>query len=224
MHPSAVRRLVIITVIVWLGMALPAFAQQKKIGLVVGYPATVGVLWNITDRVALRADGSVQWSSYVLGTPLFTEEFPDQVFPGLTASFLTSASISTETKSINTGIGLSAQITLSRADRFATYLSPRMSLGITHSTTRTEYDLSGMVVPLPGFRFEPQESSGTSTSPTASLLGGAMVSVHDRFTVFAEAGFGYSWSGSLAPGSDLDRDSRSHTLYLRSGIGAVIYF
>ncbi|HZR23016.1 MAG TPA: hypothetical protein VFA59_05460, partial [Vicinamibacterales bacterium] len=49
-------RLVMVVVMV-LSFARVGRAQQEpKIGLVMGYPAQVGVLWNASDRIALRPE------------------------------------------------------------------------------------------------------------------------------------------------------------------------
>ena len=38
------------------GWSWPALAQEEKVGLTMGYPTAVGVLWQVSDLVAIRPE------------------------------------------------------------------------------------------------------------------------------------------------------------------------
>jgi hypothetical protein len=206
---------------------VPAVAQDRKVGLLVESPSSVGVSWRINDRIELRGDGSFQWSSTdqeaLTGS---LEFFVDGVPAAPTPQTSYSISPQIENKSVAGETGVSAVITLSKVDRFKTYIAPRMSLRITKTTTTISYLVSGIPPPVLGFSrsLEPEEVKTTETSPRAGVAVGASVTVHDRFLLFAEGGVDYSW-GKLSPFEDATANSLStRGLALRSGIGAVIYF
>jgi len=200
--------------------AVPAFAQEKKFGLVLAYPTAVGVQWALNDRIALRGDGTVRWSSTTQdSTPQITGSLS---IPTLRASY--------ESDSVGGTIGVSALITLSTADRFRTYVSPRMAWSLTRTTSTISYDLNTIQGQLPEAllrTLSPQTLKTHETTPTASVVGGASAAVHERFSVFAEAGVGYSW-GTLSQASiglvTANAPARTKGVAMRSGIGAIIYF
>ena len=210
----------VVTAFLILAGAFPAFAQEKTFGLLLAYPTAAGVQWTVNDRVALRGDGTVRWSST-------TQESSPQIsgtlnIPALRGSY--------ESDSVGGTVGVSAVITLSKADRFRTYVSPRMAWSLTRTTSTISYDLNTIQgqLPEPLMRaLAPQTLKTNETTPTASVVGGAMAAVHERFSVFAEAGVGYSW-GSLSQASigSVTANTPTHTkaLAMRSGIGAIVYF
>lgn len=219
MHFARPVTFVVTAVLIFAG-AFPAFAQEKKIGIVLAYPTSVGIQWTLNDRIALRGDGTVRWSST-------TQESSPQVSGALNIPTLRS---SYESHSVGGTIGVSALITLSKADRFRTYVSPRMAWSLTRTTTTISYDLNAIQgqLPEPLLRtLAPQTLKTNDTTPTASVVGGASAAVHERLSVFAEAGVGYSW-GSLSQAStgSVTANTPTHTkaLAMRSGIGAIVYF
>ena len=43
----------------------PALAQdERRVGLVMAFPSEVGVLWQVSDRIAVRPDGSFTWAKH----------------------------------------------------------------------------------------------------------------------------------------------------------------
>jgi len=197
------------------------------VGLVVGYPTTVGVVWRLNDRFTFRGDGFVNWSSTKTGAPVSsTLGFDVNTVTSDVLSVITSKQ---ESSTTNAGVGVSALITLSRVDRFTTYIAPRMSWSASRTHTQLEYQISGLQFLPDTIRrlYAPEDFTTTQHTPTISALFGASAAVHDRFSVFGEAGFGYSWT--TLPGfpirtATVVRDSRQKSFGLRSGIGAVIYF
>lgn len=80
--------------------ASPAAAQEKgKIGVTMGFPESVGVIWHVTEKLALRPEFSLQWT----GSELEQAEIEGNAF----------------------STGLSALFYLRKWDDLATYVSPR---------------------------------------------------------------------------------------------------
>ena len=214
-----------------------ASAQDKgKVGLVVGYPATVGVLWQVSDRLGLRGEGTFAWASSSLddpATPASTSTFttPD----GAIVTIGSGAGIGAhqETHTVTGSLGVSALITLTKADLLRTYIAPRVAWAMSRSTTKIEYDLSRFLppsfLPPPGFtEFQNQEFTTKSTTPSYGASFGATTMLRDRFGVFGELGFAYTSTGSspllIGGSSESDTTRESRTVSLRSGIGVTIFF
>lgn len=221
------RRLVfILSAVMILTASLPAFAQQKTLGFVVGYPASIGVDWRINDRFSLRGDGTIRWSSaeQEQGIPVSTSL-------GL-GSTLDSSAYSVrshyDTKTTAGTIGIAAIINVSKADRFSMYVAPRMAWSLSKATAHVTYEFNGIPPPFGDLaRLLPSQTIETTEhTPTASLVAGAIADVHERFKVFAEAGAGYTW-GTLSPlvvGATSAPSTRTRAIGVRSGVGAIIYF
>lgn len=214
-----------------------ASAQDKgKVGLVVGYPATVGVLWQVSDRFGIRGEGSFAWASSSIddpATPASSSTFttPDGVI--VTIGGGAGIGAHQETHTVTGSIGVSALITLTKADLLRTYLAPRVAWAMSRSTTKIEYDLSRFLppsfLPPPGFiEFQNQEFTTTSTTPSYGASFGATTMLRDMFGVFGEIGFAYTSTGSspllIGASSDGDTTHESRTVSLRSGIGVTIFF
>ena len=89
--------------------AAPAHAQEKgKVGMTFGSPASIGILWHATAKVALRPEFAISWSSSEIG------------------------SSESDTTSFNTGI--SALFYFAKRDNLSLYLSPRYTFGRSSSS------------------------------------------------------------------------------------------
>lgn len=95
-----------------------ASAQDKKVGLTMGYPSSFGVVWHVSDKVALRPELSIAGASN--GT--------------------NGSGFSSDSDSTAIGTGISALFYLNTTDKLRTYISPRFTYA--HSTT--EQDLSSI--------------------------------------------------------------------------------
>ena len=113
-----IRGSAVFAVAMLLGMAGPASAQDKKVGLTMGYPSAFGVLWHVTDKVAIRPELSVAGGSAETNSSGF--------------------SANSDTNTIATGV--SALFYLNTADKLRTYVSPRF----TYSHASTDQDLSSI--------------------------------------------------------------------------------
>jgi hypothetical protein len=92
-----------------------ADAQESgRVGLVMGYPASLGVQWHVSDRVAFRPDVSLLRSS------------GDSTSPG--------SAIGSTSTSWSAGVGVSVVLYLGTWEGLRTYVSPRFSFARNSSS------------------------------------------------------------------------------------------
>ena len=122
------RRSLILLLTCVLGGVVRADAQEHgRVGVTMGYPAAVGILWHVSDRVALR--------------PEFSFSQADSSSESIIAS-------TTDFWSVGTGI--SALVFAPVRDNLRTYAAPRFSYARTHGegdvtrSTTTSYSIAGM--------------------------------------------------------------------------------
>jgi hypothetical protein len=93
----------------------PAVAQdQRTVGVTMGYPASIGVLWHISPSVAIR---------------------PEFSFTTTSNEFTSALAVVTKSDVSAVGVGASAIFYLSNVDRLRTYVSPRFTYARTSSST-----------------------------------------------------------------------------------------
>jgi hypothetical protein len=186
-------------------LAARASAQDApKAGIAMGYPASIGVVWHVSDGVALRPEIGVSRSS---------GEFTATSFISIGGTTNTTTSLTTN-DNWQVAIGLSALFYLSRHDALRTYVSPRWAYTRTSSSSA-----SG---PSPN-----QSSSSTGNGNFVSGSFGAEYALARRFSVFGELGLGYNRTiTSPTSGSSgvTTTDSASRTFSTRSGAGVILYF
>ena len=109
-----------------LGLALlvgtpsPALAQDSpRVGMVIGYPLSLGVLWHAGPSVAIRPEFTFSGVSSETVTPLFTSNGSGWA----------------------TGIGVSALFYVHTEEHLRTYIVPRFSYAHTSSTNESTSDL-----------------------------------------------------------------------------------
>src|SRR5581483_1699657 len=159
---------------VWTAAAAAQDAGQ--VGLTMGYPASIGVIWHVSDRVAVRPEISLQ-----------------QI-----ASMSTSVTTVTNTTQTTTdqwavGVGASALFYVHRWDALRTYVSPRFVYTRNASTnvgSLTAAATSSAIIVFPNT--SPQTTEFTQQSYFVSGSFGAQYAVGAHFGVFGEVGFGYS--------------------------------
>lgn len=95
--------------------ALPATAQDKKVGVTMGYPAAIGLLWPVTDKVAVRPE-----------------------FNFAAGSGESSGTFEVESDNWAIGTGVSVLFYLKKYDRLQTYFTPRFSY--THTSSSSDFD------------------------------------------------------------------------------------
>jgi hypothetical protein len=155
---------VVLTALMILMTVTPALAQQKgQVGLTLGYPASAGLQWHPTERVAARVTASYAHAS--TETSISIPTFPLVLFP--TETTTTSSVVS---------LGLSGLFYLSKGDDVRTFVSPRYTY--LHSTADRDPGLSGLSEP------------GQSTYAVGGSFG-VQYSPKPAFSVFGEAGLEY---------------------------------
>jgi hypothetical protein len=193
-------------------MAPAAFAQdERRVGLVMGFPASVGVTWQASDRIALRADGTYNWSDATI-------DGVDDSSPSPIPAF--EISISQETSTQSGSIGVSLLFDLHRQEQFRIYLAPRVGWGVVHSESTVTIDVSPIQI-LPGVppRDTTTSESETTWSPTFGASIGASTRVGERFGVFGEAGLSYNQTTT----EEILRATR-RSFGIRGGVGAILFF
>jgi len=180
--------------------AAPAAAQERgDVGVTMGYPAAIGVVWHVTDGLALRPDVSLTWTSSESTNTL-------TVFPGVAPITSTSS-----VESQSTSVGMSALVTLHRADRFRLYVVPRAAW--VRSTVELDGGLAG------------EATVDTTTDGWLASGGvGAQVAVHDRVAIFGEASVQYSWQRATSSLTTSRSEDTTRAAGLRSAVGVAIYF
>jgi hypothetical protein len=191
--------------VVVLGGAVAHAQERGQLGLTMGYPTAIGVVWHATDGVGLRADVNVQKTS-----------------SELEAGLIGSAG-DVDTNSF--GFGVAGLFYLGKRDNVSTYFSPR--LGYTRTTSSQEVDQIVIPVipvdlfplPLPIPREIRNESSGFSMSGSF----GAQYAPTRRFSVFGEVGVNYATQHSESS-SFAAAEAEGSTFGIRSVVGVILYF
>ena len=181
--------------------ARPVSAQEAgDVGVTMGYPGAIGVVWHITDGLAVRPDLTLSRTTSESRTT------SSSVFGGQ------SLSSSNTSEGWGTTVGLSALVNVRTIERLRLYVSPRLAYSYSSSDNET-----GLTGSLSAF-------NATTTGIVASGSFGSQYNVHDRFAIFGELGLQYSslTTESDFPGSSNQTDSTSFGL--RSAVGVTFYF
>ena len=121
-----IARILSLAAFTGLGAVSMAGAQdQGKVGITMGYPASIGVLWRVSDKVAIRPELSLSGGS----------------------AETSGSSFESESDNWNISTGASVLFYLHKYDQLRTYFSPRFTYsrlsttneasGVTNSTTTT---------------------------------------------------------------------------------------
>ena len=110
-----------VSIVVMFGCGTPAFAQEKgKVGLTMGYPSSVGIVYHVTDKLAIRPELTIAQSSTETNLPAIGG------FP---------VNVSSDTWAIGTGV--SALFYVRQWDDLHLYVSPRWTYSHGSSSTST---------------------------------------------------------------------------------------
>jgi hypothetical protein len=195
-------------------LAAPVGAQEHgQVGLSMGYPASVGIVWHVADRVALRPEISFVQSSTVTtatSTLTFTGPFGPQ-------TQTTQAQFTTDSTTVGTGV--SGLFYLWKRDSLSAFVTPRYAYSRGTGTTVAS-----------GVAATPTEITTSNHFVSGSF--GAQYALGRRFSVFGEIGLGYidtrvdnASAASVSPnGSSTISETSSHGVSTRSGAGVVFYF
>jgi hypothetical protein len=188
-----------------------ASAQEPgQIGLTMGYPTAVGIVWHATERLGIRLETTfVNSSSELEPGPLQSDR---------------------EVEGKSFGFGVAGLFYLGRTDNVSTYFSPRYA----YSRASSELEGSdGLVLPaelvrllppgLPIVPFLPREIRTESTSHAVSGSFGAQYSPTRRFSIFGEVGLNHV-SSEEESSSFLSSEMEGSTFGIRSAVGVILYF
>ena len=209
----AMRRIGLLAAI-GIGLLAPAASAQDdpRVGITMGYPASVGIIWQVNDRVALRPEVSAQKASGEFTTTTSIS------FGGPTTTTTTTTTSTSSSDNWQVGVGLSALFYLTTHDALRTYVSPRWSY------IRTSSSNSSSSLPPPS-----QTTGSVGNGQFVSGSFGAQYALGKRFGLFGEVGVGYQHS-EIAPasagvsGAVITSQSTTRTLATRSGAGVILYF
>ncbi len=196
-------------------LAAPANAQEHgQVGLSMGYPASVGIVWQIADRFAVRPEVSLVQSSGVSRSTLTVSI----TTPFGTQTQTASTQVTTDTTTMGTGI--SGLIYLWKREALSAFVSPRYAFTRGTNTGTS----NGATSPV-----------GDITTRNHFISGsfGAQYALGRRFSVFGEIGLGYNHGSASSPPSSTpspigsttsSSESNNHGVSTRSGVGVVFYF
>lgn len=201
----SVCRVAIASCLVLLSAAGTAFAQNDRtVGLVMGVPVQLGVLWHASDRVAVRPDVSFSWSA------------SDIADTG--AGLPTGVEFNSSSTSSRLSAGVAVLFYLSGDDGLRTYVAPRYA--VSRSASSNSLDLP--LIAGPGDLSYGASIDATQTIHSGGGLFGASCAVGSRFTVFGEIGLDATSTKSTSGLSGTRLKSR--TVSTRGGVGVVVYF
>lgn len=173
--------------------AVPAAAQDDpRFALVTSFPTpTVSVQWDLSDRFAVRFEGS-----YNFGDESAESDSGDDDVPTPPGSIRIRTATTSQVTVHNTSFSIAGIYNLHRSDQLRLYVTPRVGIAIS----KQHYAISTAVVnPPPGLPpsvldvFARTASlDETSSSPTFGASFGAATHVNRRLALFGEAGFNYS--------------------------------
>jgi hypothetical protein len=178
---------------------LPSQATAQataKLGLSIGYPTSIALLWHPSARVGIRPEMALDFG---------------HVETTSTSIFGTSRSTS-DTRAV--GVGISALFVVHQEENLSLYLSPRY-IHRRGKTTYTRDDPPGV------FGLSPDRREFNGHTAGGSL--GARYALGAHFGVFGEVGVDHDRDKSTGlPENDFE--GRSMRTSIRSGVGVVLFF
>lgn len=194
-----VRVLLGVVILVLAARSAPA-QTAGDVGVTMGYPGALGIVWHVTDGIAVRPDVALARSTSAATTAA----------TGVLAGAGLSSSSTSE--GWGTTVGVSVLVNVRTSNRLRLYLVPR--LAYARSTADNESGLSGA---LTGF-------TATTTGVLASGAFGSQFNLHDRFAVFGELGLQYSTQTTISDFPGTRTEAEGTTFGLRSAVGVTFYF
>lgn len=148
------------------------FAQDTpKIGVTMAAPSAIGILWQISDRIAVRPEVTLSRNS--------SESSQNQPV---------GSALLTNDDSYAIGVGIGALFYVGKWDALRTYLVPRFSY--TKSSTSATIDTNAILGPT-------SSESSASNYQTSAAFGG-QYTLGRHFGLFGEAGFSYTRTNTSA--------------------------
>ncbi len=192
------RGVVLLTFSILIVSGSSAIAQQKgQTGLTFGLPGMVGLVWHVSDNIAIRPEAAV---SIATG-----HNDPDSTF-------------AISNSSTTWGVGASALFYVQRRDAMSVYLSPRFSFSRTsNSSTQVVPEMSSTSNGT-GWLYSGAGSLGVqyALSPRFSVFGELGIEYSRQRNSTVSTGLDQPVTGGY--------HSTSHRFATRTGIGAALYF
>jgi hypothetical protein len=189
----------VLAIVVALLVPGAAAGQEKgQTGVSIEYPATVGVIYHVSDRFAIKPDISV------------TNTSGDTSSTGSAGGF--PATFTSTRDAWEVGFGVSALFYVGKWDALRTYVSPKFAYARGTSSTA----------------FSSGSSPGNSSAINDSTYGaagsfGVQYTLGKRFSILGEAGLGYT---RLKLSDDVADQtiSTTNTVGSRARVGVIFYF
>jgi hypothetical protein len=181
-----------------------ASAQERgQVGVAMGYPTAVSVIWHATDRLAIQPRVSFARSS--------TESTIESniTFNGVIVS---STSLTTRSQGWSVGSGMDVRFYIARWDAVSTYVAPGFSYSRGSSTSVMTSQNA-----FTGNQIETRKSSSDGHAVRGTF--GVQYTPHERVAVFADVGLQYSRTDPGIVGN-----TTLKTLGNTSAVGAIFYF
>jgi len=189
-----------------------AYAQEPgKVGVTMGYPSSVGVIWQVAARVALRPEIALSRST------------------GDSASNDASGATPLSTiDSTGVGVGLSALFYLHRWEGLRTYVSPRFSYVRTSASSSTTAGMSTAESTASSYltsgSFGVQCSLGRHFGVFGEI-GLGFTASRTALTSTLTLGVTAAVIGAAPSRTEIvQSSSHAHTLATRSGAGVIFFF
>ena len=207
------RMLFVLTV-----LAVPSAVHAQdtpKVGVTMGYPSAVGILWHVADSVALRPEVTLTRSS--------GESNGNDLSPTVTTDGTTAV-----------GVSIGALFYLGRKDAFRPYISPKFS----YSRSSTSSAVNSNTI------LGPSTSESTLSAYAGAASVGGQYALGRRFGVFGEVGLAYTRTNTALTSTftttgfvlingaltqtvrqqTLQSSARSNLLGTRTAVGVIVYF
>lgn len=198
-----------------------AAAQEAgQVGVTMGYPGAVGVLWHLTSRVAIEPE-------IAFSRNRSTSTFESIVIfgTGFTTTTLTSESTA---EGWTVSPGLNVRLYVGKWDNVSTYVASGYSY---HRTSSTTTSTSTSPIGLPGVGSRTEIVELRSASHDVRGMFGVQYAPHRKFSVFGEVGLRYSSADLprlISTGdsvlSNVTRSGSASSFGNASAVGITFYF
>jgi len=194
-----------------------ALAQEKRLGLVMGYPPDIGVSWQLNDRLTLRGDAGFQWNE---------SETSSLITSVAIGNVTSTTTVTSKSSTQSVSFGVAALVTIRNEDNLRLYTGPRVAYRATLLSVETRTVRTGTA----GISSLDETQQGENTGHTTQIEGlfGAQYRLGDRFAVFGESGIGYSSSTfpsvSLSRGNNVGLENHGQSFGFRTYGGVTLFF
>jgi hypothetical protein len=187
-----------------MALAVPARGQERgQVGVTMAYPTTIGVIWHISDAIAVRPEFGFAWTS--------------------------NDASATTSSSTTFSVGASGIFYVKKWESLRAYVSPRYAY--QHGSNSANFDLASVLPPSiilpPSLTLPSLQTTVTNTAHSASGAFGAQYTLHQHFGIFGEIGAAYAHTTSSVPGfvtSLISTSTTGNAVAVRSSVGAIFYF